>query len=182
MELNIIQAFINLCDWMEISIIPYLSNTVNKYIDYKKDKELFSVVNLFTDGDISKEIYLLKKEECEKKNSSCKKQINDLVQKEEKALTEKDVINRKRAIIQLLSIAPYKQERKILDEIIDRYVERIEVDDIHMNWILRIPNGENELSNISVINSKESIKIKGKFTPLTPNKNYVPCTTQNRQL
>lgn len=152
--------------------LEQLNESINK-----QEKKLSVIVDLFADGDISKDMYLKKKADSEQLIEKYKNEIDALIEKQEKALEGKNIDNRKKAIVDLLAIEPFKQERRIPDEIIDRYVERIEVSDTHMNWVLRIPGHDNQNVSVTTLDNKTNNGI----TPSTLDKNYVLCTTQHRQ-
>lgn len=73
-----------------------------------------------------------------------------------------------------MSVKAYKEETAIPVELIEHYVDSIQVDDEKMTWILRVPEGI-DFDNVLNVKSKK----KGKNNTVTPHENYECCTSQD---
>ena len=158
-------------------------NEIHKEIEKCKEDiekaihKVSALVDLYTDGDISKEIYLMKKAEAENKVDYLKNTLTELQNKAIAAEMDCNIEERKRKIAEFLALKPFKKEAPIPAELIGYYVKAIEVDSDKMNWILHIPNKEDCTEMLSVHESK-----KKEVVTLTPLKKQVPCATQHRLL
>lgn len=136
-----------------------------------------SVVDLYVEGNIPKDIYLAKSKQLEEAIEKCKVELSTLEEKLEKVQDENNVLDRKRAIADFLSVKPFKAQRAIPQELIEYYVDSIEVDSEKMTWVLRVPEGTNFDKALKVTDTK-----KKKINPVTPPLIHESCTTQDRQL
>lgn len=156
---------------------------VENEIDECKDRlaalnEKYSaIVDLYVEGNIPKDIYLAKSKKLEETIEKCKVELSTLEEKLEKVQDENNVLDRKRAIADFLSVKPFKAQRAIPEELIDYFVDSIKVDSEKMTWILRVPEGTNFDKVLKVVDSK-----KKKINPVTPPAGHECCTTQDRQL
>lgn len=149
-----------------------------------KEKELestnekySSLIDLYVDGNIPKEMYLVKKENFENKIENIKNEIETLYNKKNVVQSENDLQERKKNISKFLEVKAFKKDKPIPSELIDYYVDSIKVDSEKMTWFLRIPNGtlsENVLNCMDV--KKEQI------STVTPHENHVSCAMQDRLL
>lgn len=156
---------------------------VNDEIDSCKDRlaalneKFSSIVDLYVEGNIPKDIYLSKSKQLEETIEKCKIELSTLEEKLEKVQDENNVLDRKRAIADFLSVKPFKAQRAIPQELIEHFVDSIKVDSEKMTWILRVPEGTNFDNLLKVMDAK-----KDKISTVTPQAVHESCTTQDRQL
>lgn len=136
-----------------------------------------SLVDLYVDGNIPKDIYLSKKEQIEESVNKCKNEICTLEKKREDVQNENNVLERKKAIADFLSIKPFKNEKAIPTELVENYIESIKVDSEKMTWYIKIPEGTNFKNVLGAKDCK-----KDKISTVTPKINYECCSTPHRQL
>lgn len=153
-------------------LLDDIDEDIEKNIDFLKKTEhrLSALIDLYTDGDIPKEMYLAKKSEAEEKLENTKNVLNELHRKRELIQESTDAEERKKRISDFLMVKSFQQQSRIPDELIDYYIHSIEVDNEKMTWVLKIPYDENGKQIIPVYD-----KSKKKFTPLTPKQNQVLC-------
>jgi hypothetical protein len=149
-----------------------------------KEKELnilndrySSLIDLYVDGNIPKDMYLIKKEDIEKKIENLKTEIKLLYNKKDVMQSESNLQERKKKISEFLEVKAFKEDKPIPQELIDYYVDSIKVDSEKMTWFLRIPKGTN-FEN--VLNCKDSKKEQ--VNTVTPFENHVSCALQDRLL
>lgn len=136
-----------------------------------------AVVDLYVEGNIPKDIYLAKTKQIEESIEKYKNELCTLEKKLEKVQDENNVLERKRAIADFLSVKPFKSKCAIPQELIEYYVDSIEVDSEKMTWILRIPEGTDFDNVLRVIDSK-----KKKINTVTPHTSHESCAPQHRLL
>ena len=156
---------------------------VNDEIDEKKNRiatlneKLSSIVDLYVDGDIPKDIYLDKSKKLQDSIEACKTELGALEVKLQAVQDENNVLDRKRAIADFLAVKPFKYKRAVPEELIDYFVDSIRVDSEKMTWILRVPEGTDFDNVLNVIDAK-----KKKISTVTPSVGHASCTTQDRLL
>lgn len=146
----------------------------------KSKSKIGALVDLFTDGDIPKEIYLSKKAEAEKHIEQLNKTLENLNRQASALQMECDVENRKRNIAEFLAVRPFNENAPVPEELVDYYVKAIEVDANRMNWILHIPDDDEGTKFLMVYNTPNTPKKK--ITTVTPPKKQVSCELQDRLL
>lgn len=155
---------------------------VNNEIDSCKDRiaalneKLSAIVDLYIEGNIPKDIYLTKSKQIEETVEKCKEELSTLEERLEKVQDENNVLDRKRAIADFLSVKPFKAQRAIPPELIDYFVDSIEVDSEKMTWILRVPEGTDFDKLLKVMDAKNK-----KISTVTPPTSHESCTTQDKQ-
>lgn len=149
-----------------------------------KEKELSNanekystLVDLYVEGNIPKDIYLVKKSSIEEKIEYIKKDIEILYSKKENVQAQNNIQERKKAIADFLMVKAFKADKPIPQELIDYYVDSIRVDSEKMTWILRMPKGTN---SENVLNCRDAKKEQ--ISTVTPQLSYELCTTQDRPL
>ena len=137
-----------------------------------------SLVDLYVDGNIPKDMYLIKKENFEKNIKKEKEELNHLEDEKEKLQNENNVLERKKKIADFLAIRAFKKDKPIPKELVEHYVDSIQVDSEKMTWILRIPDGTNFENTINIFDEKRQ---KKKISTVTPLQNYELSSTLDRQ-
>jgi DNA invertase Pin-like site-specific DNA recombinase len=134
---------------------------VNIEINECKEKiaalhEKYSVlVDLYTEGNIPKDIYLEKGKRVEESIEARKMELATLENKLKKVQDENNVLERKRAIADFLSVKAFKARRAIPQELIEYYVDSIKVDSEKMTWILKVPQGTSFDNNLKITDSSK---------------------------
>lgn len=132
-------------------------------------------VDLFVEGNIPKDIYLSKTKQIEETIETHKATVKALKERLVQVQDENNVLERKRAIADFLSVKAFKEDAPIPEELIQYYVESIQIDNEKMTWVLRIPDGT-DFDNVLNVQSKK----KEKNNKVTPHNNYECCTSQDR--
>ena len=121
-------------------------------IDKLKEK-LAVLIDMCTDGDISREIFKTKKEkiensieELEEANNEIKK---SMLENEKESIVEK----RMNSLAEFIEMNTLKKKTKVPDAIIEAYVEGIQYDKGVFTWVLN-PKLGNEVSNIEIDTKK----------------------------
>ena len=149
-----------------------------EYIASMNDK-YSAVVDLYIEGHIPKDVYLAKTKQMEDTIEKYKKQLCTLEEKLEEVQNENNVLDRKRDIADFLAVKAFKKPCAIPQELIDYYVESIEVDSEKMTWILKMP--EEDAADFDNVLHVTDTK-KKKISTVTPQKDHVGCATQYRLL
>lgn len=131
-----------------------------------------AIVDLYTDGEISKEIYLQKKTKLENDIETEKMNLDQLEKDLEESKDESSKAERKKKIADFLSIKSFTEKRAIPVELIDQYVESILVSDDHITWTLNLANDDL---------CEEKKGGKEGIMSVTAVPNHVFCTTPHRQ-
>lgn len=138
-----------------------------------------ALVDLYIDGNIPKDMYLIKKENFERSIQKEKKELEHLEYEKEKLQNENSILERKKKIADFLSVKAFDKSKKIPQELIEHYVDSIKVDSKKMTWILKIPDGTNFENVLNIYDEKRT---KNKFSPVTVPENYELSSTLDRQL
>lgn len=136
-----------------------------------------ALVDLYIDGNITKDIYLYKKENFEKSIESEKSRLEHLEDELEKMQNENNVLERKKKIADFLSIKAFDKDKPIPKELIEYYVDSIQVDSEKMTWILRIPDDIDCENSLNIFDEKRT---KKKINTVTPSENYESSSTLDR--
>lgn len=172
--LNLIDESLNIVS--SVQEIDDEISTKEKELESTNDK-YSSLIDLYVDGNIPKDMYLIKKENFEKKIENIKNEIETLYNKKNVVQSENNLQERKKNISQFLEVKAFKEDKPIPRELIDYYVDSIKVDSEKMTWVLRIPNGTTFENVLNCLDVK-----KEHFSTVTPPKNHVSCSMQDRLL
>lgn len=157
-----------------------VSDVTDEIKEYEKkidslNEKYSRIVDLYFEGNVSKDIYLSKKNQIEETIEKYENTIDTLKERLVQVQDENNVLERKKAIADFLLVKAFKEDAPIPEELIEYYVESIQVDNEKMTWILRIPDGT-DFDNVLNVQSKK----KEKNNKVTPHKNYECCTSQDR--
>ena len=141
------------------------------------EEKYSSIVDLYVEGHIPKEIYLTKVAKLDEVINKYKEELCTLEEKLVRVQDENNILERKRAIADFLSVKPFKKETAIPMELIEYFVKSITVYDEEMVWTLRVPKGVDldKLVKVKSVPKKE-------ISTVTDPKNHEFCSSQDRLL
>ena len=119
-----------------------------KEIDKLKGK-IAVLVDLYTEGDISKEVFKEKKQKIEEQIGKIEQQNNEYRQKTLDAEKENSTAERMERLSEFIKMKAFDEKKKIPSTVIDYYVDRIVFDKGVFTWILN-PRLGNEFCDIKI--------------------------------
>ena len=126
----------------------------------KLNKKMDNYLDMRSDGEISKEIFLAKTDEIQKKMKQLKDDILTLQPKEEPKVERDYAADLARLRVELESYTNFENETVIPDSILEAFIERIVVYKDSFDWYLRINrNSDNTTSKEYESEFEEAVSI-----------------------